>query len=330
MNAISSCLHFLHILQDLQKKNVRVYLDIKSKNVDSVEMEFLNEKRILLKNKDTNIWQIDCSVSKSAHDSFFFHIKVSYFPKPFTHYFTKQLFASFSDFSKSPYIFVGLTTSGKSLEIDAICDFSIDIINDATFNLRNALLQMEAMANSQNADIQTTESIKHNSGNVLCIDKFLSNKNQKSLGESVLKKMKISEKSLMAFCYFLFVIKAENMNLEDLSAILDTSKVNLIVDACKCTNKDEIPQNCIEPILTIVKNICKLAYRTESSTLFEIDVVHKLANREFLSKLIDEYQHSNGKFPLYLQTERFKWKDMLHGMYADNPFLLKKNCSESR
>ncbi|CAG2210332.1 unnamed protein product [Mytilus edulis] len=309
--------------QDLQRKNVRVYLDIKSKNVYSVEMEFPNKKRSLLKNKDTctNIWQIDCSVSKNVHDSFIFHIEVSYNNnRLFTPFFRKQLFASFSDYSKSPYIFVGLTTSGKSLEIDAMCDFSVDIINDATFNLRNALLQMEAMANQQNADIQT-QSIQHNhdnSGSVLCIDKFLSNKNEKSLGESVLKKMEISAKSLMAFCYFLFVIKAENMNLKDLSAILDTRKANVIVDACKRTKKDEIPQNCIVPILTIVKNICKLANRTESSALFVIDVVHKLANLRFLSKLIDEYQ------PLYLPTKQFKWEDMLHRMYAENlPLLIK-------
>lgn len=311
---------FYIFLQDLQKKNVRVYLDIKSKNVYNVEMEFLKEKRSLKKTKNTNIWQTDCSISKTVLDSFFFHIKVDYCTKVFS----KQVFASFSDYSKSPYIFVGLTTNGTSFEIDALCDFAVDIINDGKFSLRNALLQMEAMANQQNTEIKVTESIKHNNGNVLCIDKFLLNKNQKSVSESVLNKMEISAKSLMVFCYFLFVIKAENMNLEDLSALLDTCKPNLIVDACKCTNKNEIPQNCIEPILTIVKNICKLAYRTESSALFVIDVVHKLANIGFLSKLIDESQHSNGKFPLYLPTKQFKWKDMLHILYTENPPLLKK------
>lgn len=306
--------------QDLQKKHVRVYLDIKKDNICEVAMIFESETRLLLNNNDTNVWQTDCSVSKIVHDSFFFQIKVTY-----KKYITRVVSASFSDFSKSEYVFVGLNTSGKSIEIDALCDFSVDIIKYiAPFNLRTALLQMEAMVNQQNIEVKVTGNRPHDHGIVLHMDNTPLNVIKKSLAQNVIKKIGISAQNAMAFCYFLSVINTEKINCtKDWSAILNTCTAILIVDACKCTKKDEIPPNCIKPILSIVKRVCKLAYKKDSSALFVIDVVYKLATRSYLTELIDECQDTTRHYPLYLPKDKFDCKNVLLRMYEDHPDLLK-------
>lgn len=301
---------------------MRVYLDSNTKHVSEVAMIFPSEIRLLLNDKDTNVWQTDCSVPKNVHDLFFFQIKVT-FKKMFRR--TKIVVASFTDYSKSRYVFVGLNTNEKSIEIDALCDFFVDIIkNVAQLNLRTALLQMEAMANQQKTEIKATENSPHDHGIVFQVDNTLLNVTKKSLAQNVINKIGISAQNAIAICYFLSVIKAEKINCtKDWSAILNDRNALLIVDACKCIKKDEIPPNCIAPILTIVKRVCKLAYEKESSALFVIDVVYKLATRSFLTELIDECQDTSRHYPLYLPTDKFDCKTILLRMYKDHPDLVK-------
>lgn len=272
----------------------------------------------------TQVWQFDCAVPKQHYEKFEFSIEVTYYVRSFLLMIDrKKAKASFLDSSKSQYIFIGFATDGKPIEKEAVCDMYVDMIkNIASFNLRSALLQMKAMINQQEVHVKYEgKDSKHSHGVAFDMDKTIQICRPQILVKDVIKRIDISSKTLMAFCYFLFVIKADK---KDLPPIFENHTAELIVEACKCATKREIPHDFIEPIITIVEKICRIVFRDMLSALLVIDVVNDLANTDFLSKLIDDCEDIEERFPLYKPTERFDWKDLLLKMYKSNIELLQK------
>lgn len=326
-SACKICKYFMYcgyFLQDCRKKNVRLYLDVKVQNVKKVVLVLQESSYDLTNTQGTKVWQVECSVPKK-YDIFAFSIEVTY--KATQYYLlnllteTKTAKASFYDRSKSQCVFIaiGLGTKVKLLETKILCDMSVDIINNTAFyNLRSGLLQLKAMTNEQEVEVKHSHRDSH--GFVVEMNKTFQICSLKTV-KKVIKKLKISSKTLVAFCYFLFKVKA-NVVLSNYSLILDNKTAIMTVDACKCASKDEIPTECIEPITNIVKLICTNVFKGIVSALLVIDVVYKFANKDILSRLIDDCQDNKGLFPLYRPTDRFDWIGLLLTMYQQNIELL--------
>ncbi|CAG2210251.1 unnamed protein product [Mytilus edulis] len=117
------------------------------------------------------------------------------------------------------------------------------------------------------------------------------------------------------------MVKAEVVLRND-SNILDNKTANMTMDACKCASKKDIPTEFIEPIITIVKLICRIIFKDIFSALLVIDLVYEFANNDILSKIIDDCQDNKALFPLYWPTDWFDWKALLLKMYRNNIKLL--------
>lgn len=307
-----------------------LHLDLKDKYyIQQLVISYGNSTCQLKNVGSTNVWKIDISIPKQLHEKFMFSIEVTYYvPKSYLKAaYVKTIRSLFLDQSGSQHVFIGMTNDIKTYGTDGLCEFVVDIINNvAQVSLRDALSQIEAMANQQNVEVRNKDNNKKcDHGIVFDKDETLKKCNFKSLIERLKERINKFSRNLMAFCYFLFVVISGEKSLSDKSlTILDMPTAKSIIDSCRYIKKEEIPQRHIEPIVSIVKLICTIVYGSSSSVLLVIDKVYGFASTQVLMKMIDECQYPKGRLPLYVRTDSFQWKNLLLKMNEENSNILPK------